>query len=133
MESLPDDEFRRAVEQGTLASGAFRHRDHLRLAWIYVREAGPDGGIALARTAIRAFAAAHGADTKYHETLTAVWIRLVAAALRMAPAEADFEAFLADHPDLLDKALPGRFYTPDLLASERARLTVVEPDVAPLP
>ena len=33
-----DDEFRRSFERCEIPNDEFRHRDHLRLAWIYLRE-----------------------------------------------------------------------------------------------
>jgi hypothetical protein len=42
-----DEEFRQSMERCTMANDAFRHRDHLRLAWIYLRES--DLGSAMRR------------------------------------------------------------------------------------
>jgi len=39
---IPDDEFLRAFFGLTLPSSEFRHRDHLRLAWLAVRRHGGD-------------------------------------------------------------------------------------------
>ena len=41
---LPDDEFLRAFFGLTLANSEFRHRDHLRLAWLAVRRHGAERG-----------------------------------------------------------------------------------------
>ena len=35
---------RRAFETGALPNSAFHHRDHIRLAWIYLRRDGPETG-----------------------------------------------------------------------------------------
>jgi hypothetical protein len=64
--------------------------------------------------------------------MTRAWLVLIAHA-RAAVPHATSEAFLAAHPEMLDKGLALRFYSRDLLMSVRARATFVEPDLAPLP
>jgi len=83
--------------------------------------------------AIRKFAEFHGATSKYHHTITLVWMRLVAAALRDDPDIDDFDRFAGAHPELFNTAAPGMFYSPDLLRSEAARSGWVEPDIRALP
>src|SRR5215217_4529512 len=82
-DTLDDAEFVRAVESGELPNARFGHRDHLRLAWLYLADSGP-GRQAEARArmaaTLRRFAARHGAAQRYHETLTVLWMRLVDAA-----------------------------------------------------
>ena len=51
-------------------------------------------------------------------------IELVAGA-----SEADFEATLAKHPELLDKNLLERYYSPEVLKSAEARARWVAPDL----
>lgn len=131
--AMSDAEFRAAMEQCALPADAFRHRDHVRLAWIYCRTAGPEAAAALAGRTIRAFAVHHHGGHKYHETITRAWVRLVAVAMRSTPAARDFDTFVAQHPYLLDKDYPRQFYTAELLSSEAARAGWVEPDLAPLP
>ncbi len=40
-----DEEFRQSLERCTIPNHAFRHRDHLRLAWIYLHESDLDGAM----------------------------------------------------------------------------------------
>ena|SRR5438445_6803077 len=77
---MNDSEFVRAVERCEFPKESFHHRDHIRLAWIYLRQC--DRGEAERRMAdtIRRFAAHHGVTDKYHETITLAWMRLVAHA-----------------------------------------------------
>jgi hypothetical protein len=37
---MTDEEFLRAFEACELSNGCFHHRDHIRLAWIYVHRYG---------------------------------------------------------------------------------------------
>lgn len=129
----PEDEaFLRAFEDGSLEKGAFRHRDHVRLAWLCLRLDTPERALARVAHGVRAFAARHGVPQLYHETLTRVWLRLVAGAMR-GRADASFDTFAAARPWLFDTSLPGRFYRPATLESAAARAGWVEPDLAPLP
>jgi hypothetical protein len=130
---MTDVEFRQAMEACLIPGDAFHHRDHIRLAWIYLREAGPAEATGLIRETIQRYAAHHGAAQKYHETLTVAWLRLVDSAMRSTPGVESFDAFAARHAHLLDKDAPRTFYSAELLSSDRARAEWVEPDLARLP
>jgi hypothetical protein len=60
------------------------------------------------------------------------WVRFVALHVRSCAA-ADFDEFIAENPELLDRRLPERHFSAGVLWSERARHEWVEPDLAPLP
>jgi hypothetical protein len=125
---LADDEFAAAVERCEAPNSGFHHRDHLRLAWIYLRRYGPrEAGLRIAAT-IRRFAAHHGQSARYHETMTQGWLLLVAAARGDS-----FEEAIEANPRLLDQASLGTYYSAGLLASDEARVRFVPPDLAPLP
>lgn len=130
---MTDDEFVEAFERGEVPAHAFRHRDHLRLAWILVRRDGLDAGGDRAARGIRGFAARHGVPDRYHETITWFWLRLVAHAIAAEPDVGRFEAFLGRFPLLLDGSLVGRHWLRETLASPAARVGWVEPDRAPVP
>jgi hypothetical protein len=110
----------------------FGHREHLELAWRYVRSHDLRDAERLMRGAIRHVAVSHGQLDKYHETLTVTWLRLVDLHARTTSATS-FEGFLAEHPALLDRELPSRHFSPALLSSDEARRVVVEPDLGALP
>lgn len=129
---MTDEQFVAALEVCTLPNEAFRHRDHLRLAWLYLRCAPSDVAAARMEQSIRRFASHHGAPQKYHHTMTLVWMRLVAAARTENPVD-DFTALLDAHPDLLDKTTLRRFYSAERLESQAARTGWLDPDVSPLP
>lgn len=132
IDPMTDDEFVTAFETCTLPREAFHHREHVRLAWAYLRRLTYADAARSMEGSIRRFAGHHGASGKYHHTLTLVWMRLVAASLA-EDGGGDFAAFLARYPDLLDQSAPMRFYSAALLASDAARAGWVEPDVRPLP
>jgi hypothetical protein len=129
---MPDDEFLATFERGEFAGDAFPHRAHLRMAWLYVTELGPDEAIQKAATGIRNLAQHNGRPGLYHETLTRAWVYVVAAGIAHSPPSS-FTRFLYHSPQLLDKHLLLNHYSPDLLASPRARATWVAPDLRPIP
>jgi hypothetical protein len=50
---MEDDAFLDAFERGALREHGFGHRDHLRLAWLYVRRYGRDQAVRRAETGLR--------------------------------------------------------------------------------
>ncbi|MBV8171367.1 MAG: hypothetical protein JO219_05480 [Candidatus Eremiobacteraeota bacterium] len=127
-----DRTFLNALEHGAIANHAFRHRDHLRAAWLYIHERGPIAAERAMLETIARFASAHGHSAKFHHTLTAAWVRLVAAHVA-CHREARFDELIALDDRLLDKDLPLRFYSRELLFSEMARARWMEPDLQALP
>lgn len=128
-----DEDFLRAFEDLSFPADQFRHREHIRVAWLYLKST--DAARAAERMAagIRRFANHHGATQKYHHTQTLAWMRLVAAALVETPESHSFTQFLAEHAELADKDLLKKYYSPELLQSKRAKEGWVEPDLQPLP
>jgi hypothetical protein len=123
-----DAEYLAAALAGASRMG---HREHVRLAWLVIRNEGPDAGADRIARMLRHFAEAHGEGGRYHETLTRFWIRLVAHAIEVEPGIDDFDAFVERFPLLLDGASVGRHWSADTLAS--GRRAWVEPDVLALP
>jgi 2'-5' RNA ligase len=130
---LADAEFVRAFESCELPNTSFHHADHVRLAWLYVREHGEEQAAQRMVEAIRRFAAFNGAAKKFHYTVTCAWVRLISAASGRTPAAKSFQEFLAAHPELLQPDRLGRYYSPAVLDSPAAREAWVPPDLTPLP
>ena len=128
-----DEEFLRAFEDLSFPADQFHHREHLRVAWLYLKSSDATRASERMSAGIRRFAKHHGATEKYHHTLTLFWMRLVAVALVETPEGCGFEEFLAAHPELSDKNLPSKYYSQQLLDALAAREGWVEPDLQPLP
>ena len=112
--------------------GAFRHREHIHLAYIAILRYGPaEAADAVARW-IRHLAVYQRRPQKFHATVTRAWVEIVAHHMAAAPAS-DFAAFAERHPRLLDKRLLTRHYTSRALASRAAKTGWVEPDLVPFP
>ncbi len=130
---VTDRVFARAFERGEIPAAEFGHRAHVRLAWVYLREAGSfEAALARIRDGIKQFAAAAGASQKYHETLTVLWMRLLDDAAARVPDGCSYDELLQRCPELADKDLPLQYYSRERLFSEEARVAWVEPDVAVL-
>ena len=128
-----EDSFVQSFEACEYPAEKFRHADHIRLAWIYIRRYGLEKAEERIRTSIRNFASSVGHAPKYHETMTRAWLRLVHAALVGTPDAADFVQFVTQNPLLLNKKALSCFYSPQVLASDNARHNWVTPDLKPLP
>lgn len=131
--SPADHAFRLSFERCEIPNEAFRHREHLRLAWICLCESDLDRAARRVSKGIRRYAEHHGASRKYHETLSAAWVRIVALAIAESPDAAGFDELLAAQPHLLDKKLPLKHYSPRRLWNDAARERWVEPDLRPFP
>jgi hypothetical protein len=128
-----DDEFVSQFEACRYPNSEFRHADHIRLAWIYVRRYGVMRAEQKIAFSIRSFAASLGHPEKYHDTITRAWLRLVGTASRQTPRIENFDRFIAAHAWLLEQDSLAAFYSRELLASEAARNRWREPDLQALP
>jgi hypothetical protein len=122
--SLSDDEFLAAVHDTRLRTSEFRHADHLRLAWLWLHRASQKEAEDQVCLAIKQFAAHHNVPHLYHETVTLAWVRLLAT-----HHEPTFSEFLEGNEARLNKELLLRFWSPELLASDRAKREWVPPDL----
>jgi hypothetical protein len=128
-----DDDFLRAFEELTFPADQFHHREHIRVAWLYLKSSDATRAAERMAASIRRFANHHGATQKYHHTLTLFWMRLVAVALVETPDGLAFDEFLGAHPELRDKGLVAKFYSQELVQTSAAREGWVDPDLQPLP
>jgi len=105
---MSDQEFLRQIEDCTLPKDAFTHRNHVRLAWLYLNDrSGGDPTVRIAAT-IQRYATSLGAATKYNHGLTMAWMNAVETAMAETSAGSSgpaqtFDAFIAAHPELLDR------------------------------
>jgi hypothetical protein len=106
-------------EAGGIPGSEFPHERHLQVAWGLSRRYPREEAFAVLSTGIRGIAARAGVPGKYHETMTHAWFELAAQA-----------ETLDEHPELLDRALLARYYSPERL--EAGRYEWLEPDLGPL-
>jgi hypothetical protein len=127
---LDDAELVARFEALAVAPADFRHREHVRLAFAMLR--GADFGEAALRfrRALRRFADASGAPTRYHETLTWAYLAVIAQRAAEDPAVTTSFEMIARHPDLVDHraGAVARYYdVAAITASPLARAVFVLP------
>ena len=134
--------FEALMQEVMAGAGRFGHRQHVHLTWLTVRQYGTSAAITLVSEGIQRTARYAGAPQKYNATVSRAWVELVGHhAAEPGPGSAagpgsdgaDFDCFIGQNPALLDKRLLTRFYRSSTLASQQARTTWTEPDLAPFP
>ena len=123
---MDDRTFVEALESCTLPAELFDHREHVRLAWLYLRDQPLLEALPRFVTSLKRYAGSLGASTKYHETITWAFMFLIHERMQQSVTDT-FEDFAAAHPDIFGPILQ-RYYRPETLASDLARGTFVMPD-----
>lgn len=134
---MDDAEFLSTFEACRWPLERWHHRDHVKLAYLYLRRHPLEEASARLRNGIQAHNAVHhipeSLTSGYHETMTQAWLRLVHVILcEYGPADTA-DGFCDAHPELLEKKALRLFYSRERFLSAEAKATFVEPDLAPLP
>lgn len=130
-----DIEFLRAFEQCSLPEDQWTHRAHVRMAWLYLQQRPISQAIPVVRDGIKRYNASLKKPLAYHETITQVFLRLIAHRMQSVKSGKSFEEFCVHNPDLLDRKMAAllKHYRKETLFSQAARETFVSPDLASLP
>jgi hypothetical protein len=138
--SAEDLDFLQRFTTDGMAPSQFHHREHLRLAYIFLVQHGTaEASYRAFQAALQSFLGHHGIDpAKYHATLTQAWLLAVLHFMEISATDAagslaGSEAFLGRHPLLLDPAIMFTHYSRELIGSDAARAEFVEPDIRPIP
>ncbi len=126
--SEDDDRFVTAFERCELANETFRHRDHVRLAWLYLGREPLPRAIDRFVSGLKRFATHHGVPNLYHETITWAFLLLIQDRRGRTEVGETFAEFEARNPDLFSKGALKPFYRDETLTSELARRTFLFPD-----
>jgi len=130
---MSDTELTRALERGDIANESFHHLSHLHVAWVYLSESSTVGeAAAKMRVTLQKFAGSLGHAEKYHETITVFWICFLGH-LRQVNAGMSLEQIVEANRQVLEKNFVLQYYSADLLSSDRARTSWVDPDLKSLP
>lgn len=126
---LEDTEFVSRFEDGTLPVASFHHRDHVRLAWLYLKREPPVAALTRFAAGLKRFAALNGAPGLYHETITWAFLFLIRERMERTP-DAGWDDFAAANPDLFrwKPSILDDYYRKETLASDLARKVFVMPD-----
>ena len=133
---MDDETLWEGFAAATLKHAEWTHALHVRTAFLFSRQFSIDEAHLRMRAGIIRLNERHAlVETGvrgYFETLTRAWLVLVANA-RIRSLAATSAELLERCPELLDRTLPLRHYSKELLATMRARSIFVAPDRAPLP
>jgi hypothetical protein len=125
-----DEELLAAFEAGREPPGGFHHREHLRVAWLYLRR--DPWPVALGRFSggLKRFAEAQGKPGLYHETITVAYFLLMHQRMAAEPVDSTFDAFVLRHGELSSwkPSILDRYYDAATLDSDLARRVFVMPD-----
>jgi len=134
---LDDETFLSRFEAGTFPLAQWHHREHIKVAYLYLRSHPFEIAVQLMRAGIRGLNAAHGVPDEptrgYHETMTQAWMRLVQLTLCEYGPAGSADEFFDLNPQLAEKKVLRFFYSRDRMMSAEAKAGFVEPDLAPLP
>jgi hypothetical protein len=126
-----DVEFIARFEDGMLPGEKFHHRDHVRMAWLYLGRYSLPDALAKFSAALQRFAAAHGRPDLFHQTITWSYLLLINERRERMETSLSWENFAAANADLFewkDGGILANYYRPETLQSEFARRVFVLPD-----
>jgi hypothetical protein len=110
------------------ALAEFSHSRHLTVAAWYLETCDASCALERMREGLRRFLA-HHKKTGYHETITRFWMELLRQSLGQMPAVPRYRRVNEVVSRLADKNLLFEYYTRDLVLSDAARETWVEPNL----
>ena len=134
---MDDAELLERFERCTLTPAEWTHRAHLKVAYLHLRQYGPEDALERMRAGIQRLNATHqvpeAIDRGYHETVTRAWLQLIWVTLcEYGPGETA-DAFFDEQPQLYTKRVLRFFYSRDRIMSPEAKYGWVEPDLTSLP
>lgn len=134
---MSDETFLRRFENCEIVFEEWHHREHLRVAYLYLLRWKYPRALDQMSRGLKALNAAQKVpetlERGYHETLTQGWLQLVHCTLCEYGSADSSEAFLEKHAHLLARRAMLFFYSRDRLMSAEAKARFIEPDLAPLP
>lgn len=128
--SLSDDEFVARFEDATLSNESFHHRDHVRMAFLYLRRYPVLEALQRFSASLARFAAAKGKPDLYNETITWAFLFLIRERMARNGGNHTWEEFAAENADLLswENSILRRYYREATLKSDLAKNTFLLPD-----
>ena len=123
----------RGFENGTIARSEWRHAEHLTVAFYYAFHHDLETALTKMRDGIYnlldAFEVDLSKEMPYHETLTVFWMRTIFDLIRSRSGNSFVETANEVLGVCSDKDLPLRFYSRELLFSDKARQNFIKGDL----
>ena len=135
---ITDDKiFLEQFEATTFPFEQWHHRQHIKAAYLYLRNYPFAEALEQMRSGIKAYNLRHQSKSAtksgYHETITQGWMRLVYLTLCEFGPRNTSDCFVDQHTQLLSPRALFFFYSRERLMSAEARHEFVPPDLAPFP
>jgi transketolase len=133
---ISDEDFLTQFESTAWPLANWHHRQHIKVAYLYLRRFPFEQAMVHIRERIKAYNAAKQLPdallSGYHETMTQAWLHLVYFALCEGGAAESADAFYEQHPELWGKKILRFFYSAVFVTPE-AKATFIPPDRTPFP
>ena len=128
-----DDELLRQFEDCSLPLDRLRHRAHIQIAFLYLCRHPVLDVLARFPMALKHYAATHGQEGLYHETISWAYILLIHERMQRAGHGQGWAEFASANPDLLTwkPSILKDYYRDETLSSDLARKIFLLPDKAP--
>ncbi len=134
---MDDETLLRSFEDLTLPYADWRHRTHVKVAYLYLTRFSLDVAAEKMCRGIKAYNAAQNIPETptggYHETMTLAWVHLIHAAIGEDGVEPSADAFCDKHPELLEKHILRLFYSRERFMSAAAKAAFLPPDLTDFP
>ena len=128
---MTDEELIEQFEDGTLPNECFHHREHVRVAFLYLTRYPVLEALQAFSKTLRRFAEARGKPQLYHETITWAYVFLIRERMARTGKNQSWDEFARGNPDLLlwKGGILTRYYRAETLTSDLARAVFVLPDL----
>jgi transketolase len=134
---ISDEDFLAQFESTAWPYLEWYHRQHIKVAYLYLRKYPFAQAQARVRERIKAFNAAKKVPESltggYHDTMTQAWMHLVHFTLCEYGAAADADTFYEQHPQLWNQKALRFYYTKERFLTPEAKEKFVVPDITPFP
>ena len=132
--SASDIEYLHAFIELKVCADEFHHKEHIRLAYVLLSQHDLDVAYTRLKTYLLGFLARHEVPaSKFHETMTRAWLLAVKHFMQLSEPSSDFEDFIRRNDILSNKEIIFSHYSRDLISSDEARNSFVQPDLDPIP
>lgn len=127
---MTDKELVESFERLTLPPELFSHREHVRLAWSYLRDHPPLTALEKFCEGLKRFAASLGRADRYHETISWAYLLLIHERMARTETAVSWETFAEANGDLLnwESNILKSYYREETLQSELAKRIFLFPD-----
>lgn len=131
--TLTDSQFLTQFENHSLDPIHFKHRGHIRLAWLYLTMYDFSKAVEKTCTGIKYYALSLGASDKFNKTITVAIMQIIYSRLQ-GLNDNSWQGFATSNADILDDALSLllEHYSAQRLFSQSAKTTFIAPDIQPI-